>query len=61
MDRASGFKNEVNEEPKSCILMFGQQGPPEMVAETLKMTGCQSEHQIHIFTNEYTIFGLFFG
>lgn len=57
MDRASGFKNEVNEEPKTRSLMFGQHGPPEMVAETLKMTGCQSEHHIHIFKNEYTIFG----
>lgn len=39
------------EEP--CILPFGQQGSPKMVAERLALTGCRygKEHEIHTDAN----------
>lgn len=34
MDGASGFKKKANiKVPKTCILLFGQQGPLKMVAK----------------------------
>lgn len=36
------LKKEANEEdPKTCILSFGQQDPPRLVEKRLEMTGCR--------------------
>lgn len=55
-----GSKREANVEArKTCILLFGQWGPPNLVATLLKMTGCQygKESWTHSVTWEECFLG----
>lgn len=61
MDEAFDFSKEAevsNQVPKTCIASVGQQGPPKMIAKTLKMAVSQNwqEHKIHTFTNGPKLF-----